>query len=95
MNIREDFHEDNFEDDEPVEHYQMLGMVIIRNLSYLYSFIIDSKFENRIIRTTFWVKTIWNKHYIFVTQIFNFSPTYSVSKMSNLSPTYFVSNICK
>ena len=48
MNIREDFHEDNFEDEEPVEHYQMLGMVKIRNFLYLYNFIIDSKFENRI-----------------------------------------------
>ena len=31
MNIPEDFHEENSEGDEPVEHYQMLGMVIIRN----------------------------------------------------------------
>ena len=35
MNIPEDFNEENFEAEEPEDHYQLLGMVIIGPAAYL------------------------------------------------------------
>ena len=40
MNSSEGLNEEVIEDEEPVEHYQLLGMVIIRHEAYLCSFIL-------------------------------------------------------